>query len=789
MKPSGAKLSVLGILLLFFLLSVSVPTASGQWAFTYGGSDDDSLISIQQTQDSGYIVAGTTSSFGAGNGDIVLMKLTRAGELTWQKAYGGTGTEIAKSIRQTQDGGYIVAGQTSSFGAGDYNLWVMKLNSSGEVTWEKRYGGPRDDYAGSIQQTQDGGYIVAGHTFSFGEGITDAWVIKLDGTGNVTWQKTYGGSGEDGIDPVQQTQDGGYIVAGSTTSFGTEGFDVWIMKLDSSGAIVWQKAYGGSSDDWAKAIQQTQDGGYIVAAYTSSFGVGSGDAWVMKLNSSGAVVWQKAYGGAGDDLAKSIQQTQDGGYIVAGGTWPFVLGPDDAWILKLDSIGEVTWQKIYGGSAWDSASSIQQTQDGGYIVAGQTCSSPMCDTDRLTVLKLDPAGSIGSCALEGVSTAVVSTTSATIADTTAVIGNPSVTGVDTTAMITNSLASSKRWCTPGDLQKLKVGFTRKQKGGGTITSGEGFIDCPGTCESEYGKEVIVTLFPDPDPLSTFLGWKPSSLNCPATDPCQVTMDKNRSVKAVFHGPNKLKVVTTSKHQATGSVTSDDTLIHCPGDCEEPYKLDTEVILTATPGGNSRFVKWTGNPCKDEVTNRCTFTMNKNITVKAIFDRICEGTEEGLHAAYSNGREAFEGPINHGWGTSCPSDPPYGHNLYQGICTPLSELPVNWARGGWDGSSDPTGFSVSWDGYLFAAADGAYSFGGWVDGNVHIEINGEVVANLNTTGSSYGATVTLEGGRCVPVSMTFGTNGGSNNMVLNWRPPGASVSEPVPRTYLRHNTVP
>jgi hypothetical protein len=169
--------------------------------------------------------------------------------------------------------------------------------------------------------------------------------------------------------------------------------------------------------------------------------------------------------------------------------------------------------------------------------------------------------------------------------------------------------------------------------------------------------------------------------------------------------------------------------------------------------------------------------------------MCEGTEGGLDAIYSNGRQAFEGPINHGWGTSCPSDPPYEHNLYQGICTPPSASPVDWAKGGWNGSSDPTGFSVSWNGYLFAPVDGAYSFGGWVDGIVYVEINGEVVANMNTIGSSYGGTVTLQGGGCVPISMSFSTNGGSNNMILNWRPPGASVSELVPRTYLRHDVGP
>lgn len=254
----------------------------------------------------------------------------------------------------------------------------------------------------------------------------------------------------------------------------------------------------------------------------------------------------------------------------------------------------------------------------------------------------------------------------------------------------------------------------------------------------------------------------------------------KSIKAA-----KLKVAIPYKNGAIGTVTSGDTFINCPGDCEEFYAPNTLVTLTATTGNGSTFVKWTGKPCKDEPTNVCTFTMDKNATVKAVFDRGCAGTKEGLKATYSNRKQALEGPINHGWGTGCSADPPYEHNLYQNVCTPLSESPVDWAKGGWDGSSDQTGFSAAWSGYLLVPLDGSYSFSGWVDGIVHIEINGEVVADLNTIGSSYRRTVALQGGECVPVTMSFATNGGSNNMVLNWLPPGAKASEPVPRMYLRH----
>jgi len=208
--------------------------------------------------------------------------------------------------------------------------------------WAKTYGGSSSDYVKSIQQTTDGGYIVAGSTYSFAAGVIDFWVLKLDSSGNVTWQKTYGGSGGDSASSIQQTTDDGYIVAGYTNSFAAGVIDFWVLKLDSSGNVTWQKTYGGSESDFASSIQQTTDGGYIVAGSTHSFGAGDEDFWVLKLDSSGNVTWQKTYGGSGGDSASSIQQTTDGGYIVAGSTHSFGAGSSDIWILKLDSSGEIS---------------------------------------------------------------------------------------------------------------------------------------------------------------------------------------------------------------------------------------------------------------------------------------------------------------------------------------------------------------------------------------------------------------------------------------------------------------
>ncbi len=365
------------------------------WQKTFGGWYDDAAYSIKQTTDGGYIVAGWTYSFGSGGKDVYILKLNSKGDLEWQKTFGGKDFDEANSIQQTIDGGYIVAGWTESFGSGGDDVYILKLNSKGQLEWQKTFGGKDFDVAKSIQQTTDGGYIVAGWTYSFGSGSQDAYILKLNEKGEVEWQKTFGGKYGDVANSIQQTTDGGYIVAGWTSSFGSGGSDVYILKLDSKGDLEWQKTFGGWYDDAAYSIKQTTDGGYIVAGWTKSSGSGWQDAYsgwqdvyILKLNSKGEVEWQKTFGGENSDEAKSIQQTTDGGYIVAGWTYSFGSGGDDVYILKLNSKGQLEWQKTFGGKDFDVAKSIQQTTDGGYIVAGWTYSFGS-GGDDVYILKLN----------------------------------------------------------------------------------------------------------------------------------------------------------------------------------------------------------------------------------------------------------------------------------------------------------------------------------------------------------------------------------------------------------------
>jgi len=619
MKQAGAKSFILGILLVILLFSLSFTNAHAQWAYTYGGTEYDYATSIKLTSDGGYIATGFTESFGAGYRDFWLLKLYENGNVNWQKVYGGSGAEVPWDVNQTADGGYIVAGCTGSFGVGSDDLWIVKLDSEGHVVWEKSYGGPGSDCAASVRQTEDGGYIVAGGTSSFGAGSSDFWLLKLDGSGNVTWEKAYGGTGYDYVTSLGQTSDKGYIMAGYTSSFGVTNSGMWIIKVDENGVITWQKTYGGTGYDYAESITQTQDGGYIVAGETTSFGAGNYDLWIIKLDENGVITWQKTYGGTGYDYASSIRQTQDGGYLVAGSTKSFGAGNDDLLLIKLDNTGAVAWEKTYGGSGNDGIYFVNQVQDGTIIAAGGTDSFGAGNRD-FWLLKLDPTGSIGSCPFEGISTAIVSDTAVTAIDTNAVPITSTATVTNTTATVTDTTVSPNIVCSASlGLERLKVGSSNKKNGEGTVTSREGLIACPDSCQAEYTEGFNVTLFATPSALSTFLGWKPSSPGCEGADPCIITMDKKKSVKAVFQGPNRLKVVTTFKNGGTGTVTSGDALINCPGDCEEPYILNAPVTLTANEGVGSTFVKWTGKPCKDESTNVCTFEMNKNATVKAIFE--------------------------------------------------------------------------------------------------------------------------------------------------------------------------
>lgn len=383
-----------------------------QWQKCLGGTDGDFAYCISQTSDGGYIVAGGSNSndgnvtghHGADTlSDYWIVKLDENGTIQWQKSMGGTDTDVANSISQTSDGGYIAAGYSLSNDGNitgnnhGYDYWIVKMDSSGSIQWQKCLGGTSGDAAYLVSQTSDGGYIVAGNANSNNcdvtgnHGMSDYWIVKLDSSGTIQWQKSLGGTNTDIARAICQTSDGGYIVTGTAFSVdgdvaGSHGGDYWVVKLDSNGTIQWQKALGGTSLDEGNSIAQTTDGGYIVAGYARSNdgdvtgNHGNGDYWIVKLDGSGAILWQKCLGGGNFDKGNYVSQTSDGGYILGGRSWSFdgdVTGNHgfyDYWVVKIDSSGTIQWQKSLGGTSLDEAYSVSQTSDGGYIVVGTVAS-------------------------------------------------------------------------------------------------------------------------------------------------------------------------------------------------------------------------------------------------------------------------------------------------------------------------------------------------------------------------------------------------------------------------------
>jgi hypothetical protein len=357
-----------------------------------GGKNDDGGNSLIQTSDGGYAIAGVTISFGAGSEDVYVVKLDAHGNLQWTKTIGGKNWEWGYSLIQTSDGGYAITGATTSFGAGGYDVYVVKLDANCNLQWTKTIGGPETEEGRSLIQTSDGGYAIAGYTESFGAGEWDVYVVKLDAKGNLQWTRTIGGKKlEVGVSLIQ-TPDGGYAIAGYTKSFGTGEWDVYVVKLDAKGNLQWNKTIGGPAHEIGFSLIQTSDGGYAITGATRSFGAGGTDVYVVKLDANGSLQWTKTIGGKKEDGSTSLIQTSDGGYAISGVTNSFGPGGGDVYVVKLDANGNLQWTKTISAKNKNLIqSSIIQTSDGSYVIAGTTRSFGSGRRD-VYIVKIDKNG-------------------------------------------------------------------------------------------------------------------------------------------------------------------------------------------------------------------------------------------------------------------------------------------------------------------------------------------------------------------------------------------------------------
>ena len=396
-----------------------------EWQQSYGGTEADFMNVALSTSDGGYFFAGDSYSSITGNKtensngatDFWVLKTDANGTIEWQNAIGGSAYDVLYDAHQTPDGGYIIGGYSSSGISGDktesnlgeQDYWVLKLSSTGTIEWQNSLRTNKNDMCTSLHFTDDGGYIVGG--FSSGgvngdkttasKGLDDFWILKLDVFGNISWQKTIGGSSTDMLVTIRQTTEGGYIVGGSSISNASAdktensngAYDYWIMKLTSTGTITWQNTIGGSDMDALSDVIQTSDGGYLLGGYSSSgisgdkseANLGSDDYWVVKLDPSGNISWQNTIGGSGRDVLTGLHQNYDGGYIISGYTPTGISGDKteatyggfsygDYWILKLDIGGNLIWQKTIGGNGEDLSGGLDITPDGSIIISGTSMS-------------------------------------------------------------------------------------------------------------------------------------------------------------------------------------------------------------------------------------------------------------------------------------------------------------------------------------------------------------------------------------------------------------------------------
>ena len=359
---------------------------------TFGGFSTEHGYSIEKTDDGGYVIVGWTSSFGPGKEDVWLVKLDKNCNKEWSKTYGGIDDDRGFDVKQTSDGGYIIAGQTFSYGVGYKNMWVIKTDRYGNKEWAKTYGDPTRtgiifDSGLSVIQTEDGCYIIVGYIYMWGvikKTYRDMYVMKIDENGNKILEKIISGDYNDYLYSVLEVSDG-YVLAGfKFDQFSAGKSDIFIIKIDKEGNTVWEKKYGGDDYDYVYSLIKTPDNGFIMAGRTESYGDGESDVYVIKIDKDGNKIWERTYGGSDYDCAYSIIETSDNEFVIAGYTYSYGDGGSDVYVIKIDGNGNKIWERTYGGVKDDYGYDVVKGEDG-YIVTGGTLSWGNGEFDLLLI--------------------------------------------------------------------------------------------------------------------------------------------------------------------------------------------------------------------------------------------------------------------------------------------------------------------------------------------------------------------------------------------------------------------
>ena len=360
---------------------------------TFGDASYDYGRSLIELNDGGYLIAGNTSLLGDNYSNALLIKIDHTGKEMWKRDYTFSSVDRLNMVKELQDGSLVAAGFTMSSTNYSKDILVIKTDAQGNLEWQRSYGDAQDETANSIDISIGGGFIISGEVINENTGFSLCYLIKIDNEGELDWSNTFGGSQNDNGLSVISTNDAGFAITGMTRSLGDSNGDVWLIKVNSNGEMEWERTYGGDDTEYGRTIQQTVDGGYIIIGQTESFGLGYNDAYLIKTDSQGNEIWSQTFGGQGTDQGRQVVNTLDEGYLISGYTDSFgTLGGFNFWLVKANSLGELEWQRFYGEQGDDRGLSGIQTSDGGYAIAGYTNSGTSSGSDILFI-KTDDNGS------------------------------------------------------------------------------------------------------------------------------------------------------------------------------------------------------------------------------------------------------------------------------------------------------------------------------------------------------------------------------------------------------------
>ncbi|MGZ4055812.1 MAG: T9SS type A sorting domain-containing protein [Bacteroidia bacterium] len=375
-------------MIIMLSFSIGLTAQTNTYKKYFGGANYEIGKSLIKTTNDGFVITGQTMSMGDTLGDTYLIKTDSSGNTIWEKNFSHHLLDGGNSIIQTSDGGFFITGHSET-DLMDCQFFVLRLNNLGDTLWTKLYGGLGDDASSAGIECADGGFILAGYTANFGAAGIDAYVMKLNASGDSVWAKKYGGPMDDYADAIKQTSDGGFIFTGRTKSAAT-GYDVYLVKTDGTGNVQWQKTYGGNMDDWGYSVNICTDGGFIITGNTASFGSGQQDVYLIRTNSTGDTTWTKTFGGTFYDNAYQVLQTADGGFIAAGETKSFGDTLGDIYVVKTDLNGALVWQKVIGGVNEDLSMGLVACA-GGYALTGSSYNVANGSADAV-LIKIDDNG-------------------------------------------------------------------------------------------------------------------------------------------------------------------------------------------------------------------------------------------------------------------------------------------------------------------------------------------------------------------------------------------------------------